>query len=269
MKKYIKILFIIGVMLIVASAFTISNAVTITQADIEKIINKHSNIDPNNITTEDVVTIYEDLADEYSNEELADALEQYSGELQKQGISKETVDAGETLLRTTDTKVLKEILENTDVEKLENQLENILNPNSIENGEATKMSVEAFGLLIQLLLANKIIKTTLIISIVIAIYMIIVRWTIYKKAGKHGWAAIIPIYREVVWLKTAKISPWVLLLVLLPVFGWIALAIIFLISKFTLPKAFGRSAGWGLGIWLLPIIFESVVAFSRGFKYKN
>ena len=99
--------------------------------------------------------------------------------------------------------------------------------------------------------------------------MIVVRWIIYKKAGKHGWAAIIPIYKDVVWLKIAGISPWVLLLVLIPILGWIALAIIFLVAKFKVPVAFGQSALWGLGLWFIPIVFESVIAFSKEFEYKD
>ena len=132
---------------------------------------------------------------------------------------------------------------------------------------------ELAGLAGKFLLTNKIFKSALIksaiTSLLITVYMIVVRWIIYKKAGKHGWAAIIPIYKDVVWLKIAGLSPWLLLLFLIPIFGWIALAIIFIVAKFKVPVAFGQSALWGLGLWFIPIVFESVIAFSKEFEYKD
>ena len=34
----------------------------------------------------------------------------------------------------------------------------------------------------------------LIVSVVISLFMIVSMWKIFKKAGKNGWEAIIPIY---------------------------------------------------------------------------
>ena len=270
MKGYTKIFFSLIVSIIVIGICTISKAVTPTEAEIEAIVNSHSTIDPENITTDDILEIYDELSNKYTNEELADALEAYSGELKKAGVDEEALKTGEAILRTTDEKELKSIIKDTDFNEIKAEIENSMKSGNSTNSTGDTSSTKAtIVILTRVLLANKIVKAILVICILLSIYMIIVRWFLYKKAGKHGWAAIIPIYRDVVWLKIAGISPWFLLLILLPVIGWIALAIIFIVSKFTLPEQFGRSAAWGLGLWFLPIVFESVVAFSKEFKYKG
>ena len=120
---------------------------------------------------------------------------------------------------------------------------------------------------INVIMAFSIVKTIMWVIVVLIIYNIIVRWRIYKKAGKHGWAALIPIYRDVVMYKICDVSPWVLLLLLVPIVGWFALIIINIYTKFTLAEGFGKGIGFGFGLWILGPIFEAILAFSRKSKY--
>ena len=46
-----------------------------------------------------------------------------------------------------------------------------------------------------------------IITIAIAVLGIIAMWKIFTKAGKPGWAAIIPVYNLVVWYQIAGMNP--------------------------------------------------------------
>jgi len=48
---------------------------------------------------------------------------------------------------------------------------------------------------------------TLVIWTLIAILMIASMWVIYAKAGKPGWAVLIPIYNIIVFLEIIK-KPW-------------------------------------------------------------
>lgn len=274
MKKYAKILFSLVVSVMVVGFITISNATVATEDSIEEFLKNNTSIDLENFNDSDAITLIEELTDEYSTEELADILDQYSDELRKTGIEEEQLNLATNFLRSTDTTDFRKLIKEINLDEIKQRLNNgekldDIIEETVENMPASEVA----KLTGKLLLTNKVAKRALIgteiISCIITIYMIVVRWIIYKKAGKHGWAAIIPIYKDVVWLKIAGLSPWLLLLFLIPLFGWIALAIIFIVSKFKVPVAFGKSAIWGLGLWFIPIVFESVVAFSKEFEYKK
>lgn len=106
-----------------------------------------------------------------------------------------------------------------------------------------------------------------IVLIVIAIYRILLRAVIYKKAKKHAWATFIPIYRNIVMLNLCGMSPWWLLLLFVPVIGWLLLWLVSVASKFMLAESFNKGAGFGFGLWILGPIFESVIVFSKKTKY--
>lgn len=82
-------------------------------------------------------------------------------------------------------------------------------------------------------------------------------WKIFVKAGKPGWAAIIPIYNAIVLIEiVGKPTIWILWL-LIPcvnfVFG------IWLINL--LSKSFGKTEGYTVGLILLPIVFYPILGF--------
>lgn len=98
----------------------------------------------------------------------------------------------------------------------------------------------------------------MIFSVVLGLILLISYWKIFNKAGKPGWASIIPIYNYVVMLKIAKLSMMYLILLIIPIVS------IFAIFKINIEiaKKFGKSSGFGVGITLLPIIFVPLLAFS-------
>ena len=274
MKKYLKTIVSILIMFMIVGCMTITKASVAKENSIVDFLQNETSIDYENFKDSDVLTLIEELTNKYSTEDLADIMEQYSDELEQAGLDAETQEVATQFLRSTDTESLRTLLNELDLDEIKTRLnngekfDNIIE-DTIENMPAEKL----IGMAGKVLLTNKVVKAgiinTIIISCIITIYMIVVRWIIYKKAGKHGWAALIPIYKDVVWLKIAGLSPWLLLLFLLPIFGWIALSIIFIVSKFKIPVAFGQSAMWGLGLWFIPIVFESVIAFSKEFEYKK
>src|SRR5476651_772314 len=77
----------------------------------------------------------------------------------------------------------------------------------------------------------------LIPLLVISIICIISQWKIYSKAGKPGWASIIPIYNIIVLLEIVGKPVWWIFLYLIP-----CVNIIFGIWTINLlSKSFGRS----------------------------
>lgn len=105
--------------------------------------------------------------------------------------------------------------------------------------------------------------TYAIVITVLAVLGIIATWKIYIKAGKPGWAAIVPIYNLVVLFQIVGLNPWLILITIIPVAGWIAGIVFAIMIPFRLAKSFDKSIGWGFGLWLLPSIFQLILAFGN------
>jgi len=87
-------------------------------------------------------------------------------------------------------------------------------------------------------------------SIILGILLIIAQWMVYQKAGKPGWACIIPFYNIIVLLEIVGKPWWWLLLMLIPFVNLVVAVIIAL----DLAKAFGHGIGMALVlIFLTPI----------------
>jgi len=82
-------------------------------------------------------------------------------------------------------------------------------------------------------------------------------WRVFEKAGQPGWAAIIPIYNVYILCKIAGKPGWWVLLMFIPVVN----IVILLLVKLDLARAFGKTPGFGIGLWLLPILFYPLLAF--------
>mgnify|MGYP001118907155 FL=1 len=96
-----------------------------------------------------------------------------------------------------------------------------------------------------------------IFMLLLAVFSIICLWKIFEKAGKPGWAAIIPIYNVLVELEILGRPWWWLLLMFIP-FVNIVIAIIII---FDLAKVFGKGTGFGFGLLFLSVIFYAILAF--------
>lgn len=97
-----------------------------------------------------------------------------------------------------------------------------------------------------------------LIVIALAILVIIGNWKLYEKAGKPGWASIIPIYNVVVLLEIVGRPIWWIILMLIPCVSLIV-AIVVVID---LAKSFGKDTLYGLGLVFLPFIFFPMLGFS-------
>ena len=97
----------------------------------------------------------------------------------------------------------------------------------------------------------------IIIWIVFTVFFIAVGWRVYTKAGKPGWAVLVPIYNLVVFLQIINRPLWWIVLFFVPVVNFVV-AIIMVID---LAKSFGKGVGFGLGLLFLGIIFYPLLAF--------
>lgn len=94
-----------------------------------------------------------------------------------------------------------------------------------------------------------------VIDVVISILMIAAFWKIFSKANQPGWAAIIPIFNCIVWLKVAGRPLWWIVLV------FICAPIVYIILCIDTAKVFGKGVGFGVGAIFLPFIFFPILGF--------
>jgi uncharacterized membrane protein YhaH (DUF805 family) len=104
----------------------------------------------------------------------------------------------------------------------------------------------------------------LIISLAIVIFLIAAQWKIFEKAGKPGWACLIPIYNVIVLLEIVGKPWWWFLLMLIPIVN-IVLAIW---MTNLLSKSFGKDEGFTVGLILLPMVFYPILGFGDA-QYKG
>jgi hypothetical protein len=99
--------------------------------------------------------------------------------------------------------------------------------------------------------------------LIVVLLIVIGMWKVFTKAGKPGWAAIIPIYNMIVLLEIAGKPIWWFILMLIP-FVNIVVIIIVLIA---LARNFGKGVGFAIGLLLLPFIFYPILGFGDA-KYQ-
>lgn len=216
----------------------------------------------------DVIELYTNLTESYSNEQIADMIDDCKGNLSEYGVPEENLDSVTTVLRNLNTTQTKEVLDKININEISQKLSNGESIQTIINDIMQSMTAtEKVDLVVSILLSANIIRTVLIVLLVIFVYRTLLRCVIYKKAGKHAWAPFIPIYRNVVMLKICGMSPWWLLLLLVPIVGWIGLWLVSVASKFMLAEKFGRGVAFSFGLWLLAPIFETILAVSRKIQY--
>ncbi len=114
------------------------------------------------------------------------------------------------------------------------------------------------------------IVTFILIIIAILIFSIISKWKMFVKAGKPGWASIIPIYSTIVMLDIIGYKWYYIFFFLLgavPYIGQVALILFMVSLNIKLAKSFKQSTAFGIGLWLLNIVFVAIIAFSREINY--
>jgi hypothetical protein len=84
-------------------------------------------------------------------------------------------------------------------------------------------------------------------------------WKVFEKAGKPGWACLVPIYNCYVLCRIAGKPGWWLVLLLIPL---VNLVIVILIYH-EISKAFGYGAGMTLMMFFLPFVAYPVLGFGE------
>ncbi len=91
----------------------------------------------------------------------------------------------------------------------------------------------------------------------VVVVAIAAMWVVFGKAGKPGWAAIVPVYNLIVLLEIAGKPIWWIVLLIIPLINFFAIAMVSL----ELAKRFGKGTGFGLGLLFLAPIFYPMLAW--------
>ena len=104
-----------------------------------------------------------------------------------------------------------------------------------------------------------------IFFIVMLVVSIIAQWKIFTKAGKPGWAAIVPIYNLIVLLQSCDLPLWYIVLYIIP------FANIYAIFKtyIALAHKFGKSTGFGVLTVFFSAICLPILAFDKNATYQG
>jgi hypothetical protein len=97
----------------------------------------------------------------------------------------------------------------------------------------------------------------LIYFIIVRVIKIIGMWRVFEKAGKPGWAAIVPIYCTLIKIEiVGKPTIWIL---------WHFLPCVNIVFSIWLTnlisKSYGKSEGFTIGMIFLPWIFWPILGF--------
>ena len=274
--KNVRKLVVILIVVFCVSCILFSNKVNAVnmQEELNNIINSTSvnieNID--NISSEEILNIYDEIADKYTNEEIADMIldnkEQISSEA---GISEGVVEAGAEYVRNTNKEAIRDII--ADEKNIDKIKESLKQGESVGDAVTSIVEdttiVEKIELFIKILLANNIINAIFWLLIILFIYCTITRCIIYKKAGKNWFAGIIPFYRQITMYRICGLSPFLMLLWLIPIFGWIVMFIIGIMKRILLAENFGKGGLFGLGILILPPLFYTMLAVNPNIEYEK
>ena len=110
-----------------------------------------------------------------------------------------------------------------------------------------------------------------IIWLIAVVILVASFWKIFEKAGKPGWAAIVPFYNIYIILEIIGRPSWWIaiyigaaLLGWIPILGWlimIGVIVLQFIVCIDLAKSFGKDTAYGIGLAVLSIVFAPMLGF--------
>jgi len=99
------------------------------------------------------------------------------------------------------------------------------------------------------------------VLMVLALNLVVIvgAWKAFAKAGEPGWAILVPFYNLYVFLKIAGRPDWWIVLMLIPFVN----VIVGFIAAIDFAKAYGKGAGFGVGVAFLGAIFIPILGFGE------
>jgi len=96
-----------------------------------------------------------------------------------------------------------------------------------------------------------------LVYLVLLVVLIAAMWKIFAKAGKPGWASIVPIYNIIVLLEIVGRPVWWIVMLFIPFVNFV---FVFLLAV-DLAKSFGKGIGFALGLIFISPVFYPILGF--------
>lgn len=132
----------------------------------------------------------------------------------------------------------------------------------------------------------------LILLLALVVISIVAAWKLFKKAGKSGWKSLIPVYNfyctcdiagkvkffwinliaiiifsTVLYIPAPEIAVVKAVLAGIKLLAWfvsgVAIIVTYILIKCNLAKAFGKEIPFAVGMIIVPVIFDTILAFSK------
>ncbi|MEQ8423733.1 MAG: DUF5684 domain-containing protein [Cyclobacteriaceae bacterium] len=100
------------------------------------------------------------------------------------------------------------------------------------------------------------------VYLIILVVIVAGMWKVFEKAGKPGWAAIIPIYNLVILLEIVGKPVWWIILLIIPFVNFIIIIILY----HQLSLSFGQNVGMTILLLVLPFVAFPLLGFGSA-KY--
>ena len=114
------------------------------------------------------------------------------------------------------------------------------------------------------LIGTGVMTVYMIFVLVNLVLTIIARSKLYTKAGRPGWASLIPFYTQYCFYDIAWGTGWLFLLGFVPIVN----IVVGIMVNFKLAKAFGKGTGFGFGLLFLNTIFMLILGLGDA-KYEG
>jgi uncharacterized membrane protein YhaH (DUF805 family) len=103
----------------------------------------------------------------------------------------------------------------------------------------------------------------ILVYIAVLVVVLVAMWKVFQKAGRPGWASIIPFYNIWVMFEIAGKPGWWALLLLIPFVNF-AVIILEIIAFIEIAKRFGKSSVFGFfGLFLFGFIGWPILGFGK------
>lgn len=118
-----------------------------------------------------------------------------------------------------------------------------------------------------------------IILLAVLVLYIVGRWNLFKKAGKNGWEAIIPLYADWIYVEISGLNWWWFLLVIasticsflntnsLEYIASIASLFGLFVCNYNIAKKMHQNVSLAILMTLFPIIVIPLLGFSKKYTY--
>ncbi len=103
--------------------------------------------------------------------------------------------------------------------------------------------------------------SSLALVVVLYLWSALALAAMFRKVGEPVWKAWVPVVNVATVLKVGGFSPWLVLINLVPLFGFLAFVVVFIVAVHRITVGFGAGAGLTVVGAVVPVVWASILGF--------